>query len=356
MRPRWREYALSALVRKIAATLLVALVVAAASKPAEPRDGPAAARPQLGSDEAVDLEVWRETFRRPSEPVFADGTEDPLVRLGRHLFFERLLSGTGRMACSTCHDPANSFQDGRPRAVGVFYKTLSRRTPPLFDLAEVPALMRDGRARSLEEQVLMPVLDPNEMGQTLERLLEQLGRVRFYRDAFDTLFPGEGPSARSIAAALAAYVRSLTSPETAFDRWVEGDESALDDSERRGFMLFVGKAGCVACHGGWRLTDDDFHDIGLPDRDRGRGALFPDVEVWQHAFRTPSLRWVAARPPYMHDGSLRSLEAVIDHYDRGGVDRPSRSSRMRPLGLRPEEKADLRAFLVSVSRPAGPGS
>jgi cytochrome c peroxidase len=260
------------------------------------------------------------------------------------------------MACSTCHDPANSFQDGRPRAVGVFYKTLSRRTPPLFDLAEVPALMRDGRARSLEEQVLMPVLDPNEMGQTLERLLGQLGRVRFYRDAFDALFPGEGLSARSVAAALAAYVRSLASSETAFDRWVEGDESALGESERRGFALFVGKAGCVACHAGWRLTDDDFHDIGLPDEDRGRGALFPDVEAWRHAFRTPSLRGVAARPPYMHDGSLRSLEAVIDHYDRGGVDRPSRSARVRPLGLGPDEKADLRAFLESVSRPAGPGS
>lgn len=299
-----------------------------------------------------DLAAWRDLFRRPpvSAPV-ADPDREARIRLGRHLFFERLLSGSGRMACSTCHDPARFFQDDRPRAVGVFYRSLARRTPPLFDLAEVRPLMRDGRAASLEEQVLMPVLDPDEMGQTAEGLLEKLGRVSFYRRTFVETFPEQGLSLPAIARALAAYVATLESPPTAFDRWVEGADDALDESERRGLSIFLGKGGCVACHRGWRLTDDGFHDIGLPTTDRGRGRFDPDPAS-QFTFRTPSLRWVAKRPPYMHDGSLGHLRAVVDHYGRGGIDRPSRSPSIRPLGLTEQEKGELIAFLESLSRPA----
>ncbi|MCS6780155.1 MAG: hypothetical protein N2038_13345 [Geminicoccaceae bacterium] len=298
-----------------------------------------------------DVGAWRDLFRRPkvSEPV-ADADQEARVRLGRHLFFERLLSGSGRMACSTCHDPARFFQDDRPRAVGVFYRSLARRTPPLFDLAEVRPLMRDGRAASLEEQVLMPVLDPDEMGQTAEGLLEKLGRVAFYRRTFAETFPAEGLSLPAIARALAAYVATLESPPTAFDRWVEGEEDALEARERRGLAIFLGKGGCIACHVGRRLTDDRFHDIGLPTSDLGRGRFDPD-RASRFAFRTPSLRWVARRPPYMHDGSLGSLRAVVDHYDRGGIDRPSRSPSVRPLGLTEQEKGDLIAFLETLSRP-----
>jgi cytochrome c peroxidase len=298
-----------------------------------------------------DLAALRTNFVRPAAATEGTAPRDaPLVRLGRHLFFERLLSGSGRMACSTCHDPARLFQDDRPRAVGVFYRALARRTPSLFDLAEVRPLMRDGRAASLEQQVLMPILDPDEMGQTEERLLQQLGRVAFYREAFAETFPAEGLSTATLARALAAYVRTLESPKTAFDAWVEGDVLALDERERAGFALFVGKAGCIACHSGWRLTDDRFHDIGLPTSDLGRGRFDPDPRN-RFAFRTPSLRWVARRPPYMHDGSLPNLRAVIEHYDRGGIDRPGRSPLARPLALRENEKVELLAFLESVSRP-----
>lgn len=328
------------------------LVLAAAGSLAAPFAGSQAAEAVASATPiASDLAAWRDLFRRPkvSAPV-ADPEQGARVRLGRHLFFERLLSGSGRMACSTCHDPARFFQDDRPRAVGVFYRSLARRTPPLFDLAEVRPLMRDGRAASLEEQVLMPVLDPDEMGQTAAGLLDKLGRVAFYRRTFAETFPEEGLSLPAIARALAAYVATLESPPTAFDRWVEGADDALDERERRGLAIFLDKGGCIACHRGWRLTDDRFHDIGLPTADRGRGRFDPDPAS-QFAFRTPSLRWVAKRPPFMHDGSLGSLRAVVEHYDRGGIDRPSRSPSVRPLGLTEREKAELTAFLESLSRP-----
>lgn len=301
--------------------------------------------------EERDLAALREVFRRPEQTATVVAPEEEArARLGRHLFFERLLSGTGRMACSTCHDPARLFQDDRPRAVGVFYRALARRTPSLFDLANVRPLMRDGRAPDLEAQVLMPILDPDEMGQTAKRLLAQLGQVSFYREAFAQIFPERGLTLDTLAQALASYVRTLESPRTAFDAWVEGDEAALEPEAQRGLALFAGKAGCVACHFGWRLSDDRFHDIGLPTNDLGRGRFDPDPSS-RFAFRTPSLRWVGKRPPYMHDGSLADLRAVIEHYDRGGIARPSRSPLVRPLGLTPEEKAQLLAFLASLSRP-----
>ncbi len=328
------------------------LVLAVVSCLAAPLSGSRAVDPVASATPiSSDLAAWRDLFRRPPvSKAAADPDQEARVQLGRHLFFERLLSGSGRMACSTCHDPARFFQDDRPRAVGVFYRSLARRTPSLFDLAEVRPLMRDGRAASLEEQVLMPVLDPDEMGQTAEGLLEKLGRVAFYRRAFAETFPEKGLSLPAIAQALAAYVATLESPPTAFDRWVEGSEDALDESERQGLAIFLGKGGCIACHRGWRLTDDGFHDIGLPTADRGRGRFDPDLAS-QSAFRTPSLRWVAKRPPFMHDGSLGSLRMVIDHYDRGGIDRPSRSRFVRPLGLTEQEKEELIAFLESLSRP-----
>ncbi len=128
--------------------------------------------------------------------------------------------------------------------------------------------------------------------------------------------------------ALATFERSIVSTEAPFDRWLNGDDSAIDAAAKRGFALFNGKANCAACHSGWAFTDASFHDIGTAhDDDIGRGRLFPSSAALKYAFKTPTLRDVAHRAPYMHDGSVPTLEAVIDLYDRGGIDRPSRDGK-----------------------------
>ena len=152
------------------------------------------------------------------------------------------------------------------------------------------------------------------------------------------------------------------SEDAPFDRWLDGKETAISEAAKRGFDLFNGKANCAACHSGWAFTDASFHDIGSArDNDLGRGSLFPTSVALRYAFKTPTLRDVARRAPYMHDGSVPSLDVVIELYNRGGIDRPSRAEEIHPLGLTADEKADLIAFLYtlngtsqSVSFPALP--
>jgi len=150
--------------------------------------------------------------------------------------------------------------------------------------------------------------------------------------------------------AIATYERTIVSGRAPFDRWIDGEEGAIGEPAKRGFALFIGKGECAACHSGWNLTDDAFHDIGIGgETDLGRGRLFRNSVALQHAFKTPTLRDVAHRAPYMHDGSVPTLTAVIEKYDRGGIDRPSRDAHIRPLGLSAAEKADLVAFLETLS-------
>jgi cytochrome c peroxidase len=176
---------------------------------------------------------------------------------------------------------------------------------------------------------------------------------------FRTAFPVEPPvSQDTVVQALAAYVRSLISPPTRFDAWIEGDAKALSAAEIRGFRLFTGKAGCVLCHVGWRFTDDRFHDIGLPGSDPGRSVV-PGGTPGLRSFKTPSLREAAHTAPYMHDGSLPTLAAVVAHYSGGFVARPGLAPNMnRTLRLSAQERADLVAFLRTLSSEAvspGPG-
>ena len=146
----------------------------------------------------------------------------------------------------------------------------------------------------------------------------------------------------------------MVSERATFDAWIEGDEKAISESAKRGFALFNGKALCSSCHEGWNFTNDSFHDIGLASKDIGRGEFMPGIVKMQHAFKTPGLREITRRGPYMHDGSLASLEAVVEHYDHAGVARPSRSDLMKPLGLTPQEKTDLVAFMQTLTSSPQP--
>jgi len=295
-------------------------------------------------------------YRRPTAVPFpADNRYSAeKIRLGERLFHDTALSGAGDRACASCHEPSKGFHDGRARADGLDGAPLGRRTPFIADAAWGERYFWDGRAASLEEQALGPVQNPREMNQTLDGMVAALSADPAYVPLFATAFPEEPRiTAANVAKALAAYERTLLSGTAPFDRWAAGDESAVPDSTKRGFALFTGKAGCTNCHSGWAFTDHAFHDIGLPGDDRGRGAVLGEAKL-DHAFKTPSLRDVSRHTPYMHDGSLATLEAVLDHYADGYVERPTLSPDLPRLTLTADEKADLLAFLRSLDADAPP--
>jgi cytochrome c peroxidase len=195
-----------------------------------------------------------------------------------------------------------------------------------------------------------PITGQTNMNLPEAVLIERLSAIPGYKAAFDTAFGNGKVTSDKIEQSLATFERSIVSPEAPFDRWIEGDEKAISAAAKRGFVLFNGKANCAVCHSGWAFTDAAFHDIGVAkDDDLGRGRLFPTSQKLQHAFKTPTLRDVVRRGPYMHDGSVPNLTAVIDLYDRGGINRPSRDNDIRPLNLRSREKEDLIAFLNALS-------
>jgi cytochrome c peroxidase len=209
--------------------------------------------------------------------------------------------------------------------------------------------MWDGRAGSLEEQAVGPMQAPAEMNQTMPRLIALLQSIPGYREAFEAAFPGEPISAKTIAKAIATFERTVTSGEAPFDRWIAGDETAVSEPARRGFVLFNTSGHCAACHSGWRFTDDSFHDIGLADDDLGRGTIIEGVEPLQHAFKTPGLRNVAARAPFMHNGSIPTLAGVVRHYKDGFVARPSLSSEIHRLDSSDQDIDDLVAFMKTLT-------
>ncbi len=293
-----------------------------------------------------------ETYRRPAEIPFPQSNpySEAKSKLGRILFFDPILSGSQVRSCASCHNPALSWGDGQARAVGEKQVRLPLRSPTLLNVAWVPKLGWDGHFRDLEAVAFGPITAADNMNLPEKVLVERLSAIQGYRSAFDAAF-GDGPiTKRKIELALATYERSIVSGEAPFDRWIKGDESAIDASAKRGFDLFNGKAHCASCHSGWAFTDSSFHDIGTAKNDDvGRGRLFPTSIKLRHAFKTPTLRDVARRAPYMHDGSIATLDAVIDLYNRGGIARSSRAEQIYPLDLSQQEKADLIAFLHTLN-------
>jgi cytochrome c peroxidase len=313
-------------------------------------------RLDVGAEDAAG--PWRPLFRRPEAllpPAPADNPQSAArIALGAKLFADPRLSGGGKRSCASCHRPALAFTDGRQRAEGLSGAPLRRNTQSLWNLAWSTHYFWDGRAPSLEAQVQMPIEAADEMAGRWPDIIARLAADTHLAGQFRAAFGAAAAvSQDAVAKALAAYVRSLVSPPTRFDAWIAGDAGALSAAETRGFRLFTGTAGCVLCHVGWRFTDDRFHDIGLPGDDAvsdpGRGAV-PGGTPGLRAFKTPSLRELAHTAPYMHDGSLPTLAAVVDHYAGGLVARPGLAPNLnRSLRLSAQEKADLVAFLLTLS-------
>ncbi len=272
---------------------------------------------------------------------------NPLTRqkidLGRQLFSDTRLSRTEKVSCATCHDRKRAFTDGKRVSDGVFGRQGTRSAPAIVNRGYGASHFWDGRAASLEEQVLKPIQDPTEMDLTLEEASARVGLTR-----------------QEISQSLASYLRSIRSGNSALDRYMHGDAAALSDEQRRGLSVFRTKANCNACHVGPNFTDERFHNTGVAWRegrlvDEGRFAVSSRAED-RGAFKTPTLREIAATAPYMHDGSLATLEEVVEFYARGANPNPHLDAEIRPLELSEEEKRALVAFLRVLSGEISEGA
>ena len=280
--------------------------------------------------------------------------DDPLTeekaRLGRRLFNEPALSRTGEVSCASCHQQRYGFSDPRPVSAGVDGALGTRNAPALGNLAWGQSFFWDGRAKTLEEQAGQPIENPVEMGLKVDDAVARLAADADYVRDFSAAF-GAPPTAVSLRQALASFVRTLVSGGSRYDQFLAGDASALDDAAARGKDVFFGTRGrCFHCHPEGALTNEGFFNNGsyAPEGDRGRQVVTGRAGDLGK-FKVPGLRNVAVTAPYMHDGSLATLEEVIDQYDRGGRGDPSTDPQITPLSLAPDEKADLLAFLKALT-------
>jgi cytochrome c peroxidase len=262
-------------------------------------------------------------------PVPEDNPMSPeRVAMGSRLFSDRRLSRDGSVSCASCHDPYRAFSTAQQVSPGVFGRMGRRNAPALINRAYGRSFFWDGRVATLEEQVLKPIQDPNEMDLPL---FEAAARV--------------GLAADEISRALASFVRSILSGDSPFDRFINGNRDALTVQQQSGLQIFRGKGNCTACHVGPNFTDEKLHNTGVAWRD----SHFTDDGAGRGAFKTPTLREIARTAPYMHDGTLTTLEEVVEFYDRGGRPNPNLDPEIRPLRLSPAEKQALLAFLRALS-------
>lgn len=294
----------------------------------------------------------RESYQRPAD--IPAPPSNPLTiekaALGKTLFFDPRLSRDGDMSCATCHSPNLRWSDGRILPLKADDVTNARRTPTVLNSAWLHVLMWDGRAATLESQALLPITTAHEMNFEMPLLLDRLKGIAGYQPLFTQAYGDAEITQKRVTQALASFQRTLISKTAPFDRWIAGDEKAISENAKRGFALFEGKANCVSCHQSWRFTLDDFHDIGLESPDPGRGAKVPSqlAALMNHSFKTPSLRDLPKNGPFMHDGSMHSMEEVIKHYEQGGVQRESLSKEMKAFELTDAERAYLIDFIHTL--------
>jgi cytochrome c peroxidase len=309
------------------------------------------ALPQFAAAQDADLAALKELYRRPLTIPFEGQTDysPQLAMLGKMLFFDPRLSGNQNISCASCHNPSFGWEVPVAGAVGAQNTTLGRQAPTVLNAAWSDHLFWDGRAPTLEAQAAGPVTAAAEMNGDFPTISKRLDEVPEYKQWFVELFPKDGINQGSITTAIATYERTVVAGWSSFDRWVDGDESAISDSAKRGFMLFNAEASCASCHAGWNFTDNLFHDIGLDTTDEGRIAIDPSDPFGKHAFKTPSLRNVMYRAPFMHNGSLPDMKAVIAHYESDFPIRDSLSPQLLKVSLTPGQETDLLAFLASLT-------
>lgn len=289
-------------------------------------------------------------FPSPDIPVDNQLT-NARIELGKRLFFDPILSRDSTISCGSCHLPKQLFTDGNKVSIGIENRKGIRNAPTLANVAYQKSLLMEGGVPSLELQVIAPIEDTNEMDFDALQVVERLKRHPIYRELAQRAYERE-PDLFVLTRSIASYERTLLSGDSRFDQYYyQNKKNILTDSEQRGLDLFFSEGlQCATCHSGHNFTDGDFHNIGLytdyEDIGRARVTVL-DSDIGR--FKTPTLRNVALTAPYMHDGSLASLEEVIEHFNAGGHSHPNKDNRVKPLNLTAENKADLLSFLQSLT-------
>lgn len=312
----------------------------------------------------------------PVEPNPANPPTPERIALGKKLFFDNRISGSGNLNCGSCHLPDQGWTVSTPFSIANAGHVERRNSPTLINVGYNKNLIWDGRAPNLEKQALGSTTNPVHKGQDINKLMGILNAdpemVRMFQAAY-----GSKPNPDDFGKAMAVFQRHvIVTGDSAFDRYVKGEKQAMSASAVRGMELFKGKAGCIACHNGPNFTDSNFYNVGLARNPRfdepelaemlrfdakrmkvedweritddpGRYLVTKDQADWGK-FKTPTLRNVAETAPYMHDGRYDTLEQVIDHFDRGGDAAQNKDPRIKPLGLAQREKEDLKTFLLEL--------
>lgn len=274
---------------------------------------------------------------------------DEKVELGKRLFFDSRLSGNNVQSCSSCHQPQAGYGDNLSTFIGFEGFKGHRNSPTIINAAHYAENFWDGRAGSLEEQAQGPITAAGEMNQDLEELVAELKAVPEYVTDFQTAF-GEEITKENILKAIASFERTILINDTAFDKYLAGDEKAISEEAKKGMVLYTGKASCIVCHTTPTLSDGKYYNLGISG-DEGRFAV-TNNEADKGAFRTPGLRGVTHTGPYMHDGSLATLKDVVDFYNKGGGEDANKSNLIQPLNLTDEEVNQLVAFLETLGGEA----
>ena len=334
--------------------------------------------------------VLREVFGElgPVRAPIGNPTTPAKIALGERLFNDRRLSGDGALACASCHPSASGFAAPSVFSPASTARHERRNAPSLINVAYVRDLLWDGRFDSLDGQPLESLANVLHLNSDKDQAIARIAADSDYPASFAKAFGDGAITGPRIGQAIAAYERSLIFDDSPFDRYRTGNETALNDAQKRGLGLFMKDGRCITCHFGPNLSDNQFHNIAVPDghlkrhpevmaalrfdarrmnfegwrsleEDPGRALVTGDAQDWGK-FRTMTLRNIAETAPYMHNGAYATLEEVVAHYNRGGGDHPNKSRRIRPLNLSAAQQADLVAFLKALTgrrRPyaGGPG-
>jgi cytochrome c peroxidase len=274
------------------------------------------------------------------------------AELGKLLYFDKRLSADNSVSCASCHAPEHAYTDGAPVSTGIKGQKGGRSAPTVINRAYSLAQFWDGRANSLEAQAVGPMANPIEMGNTHAAVVSTLKGIAGYRAMFAKAFGTEDITIDHVAKAIATFERTVLSGDSAYDRYKAGKKSAMTAEQVKGMKVFFNKAKCDQCHEGINFTSNSYHNLGVgmdkPNPDLGRYVVTKNAVDWG-AFKTPTLRDVARTAPYMHDGSLKTLDEVVEYYDKGGIPNKNLDEKIKPLHLSAEEKKNLAAFMQALN-------
>jgi cytochrome c peroxidase len=311
---------------------------------------PALVRPENRPPAAAD---FRTPLGLPPIPWPEDNPYSPArAELGRTLFFDGRLSANGIVSCAFCHEPDHAFAGSTALSRGVNGKPEARRTPTLINRAWGKSQFWDGRAPTLEAQVVVPLTNPNEMGMTPEQAVQKISGIQGYAPLFAAAFGDSAVTFDRITKAIATFERTIVSGNSAYDRYLAGDKSALTRRQKDGLDFFNKKGECAECHSGPNFTNEKFANLGIGSAQANPDPGREDITEKRGdlgRFKTPTLRDLARRAPYMHDGSEKTLSDVLDVYAKGGLPNPHLDTRLTPFYLDQETRQDVLAFLDALN-------